>query len=211
MDVLLVDIRGNMNNIPQFELGKKHNVKKDKSIFTAKDTPSIILFNPKYPHNVGAAVRACSCFNAKAIVFTGNRVSLTPDEGKRGYRLPREERMKGYSHINIINDEYPFNRFDQSITPVAVEVRQNAELLPNFVHPKNPVYVFGPEDGSLPQIFLKHCQRFLYIPSPFCTNLAAAVYIVLYDRIAKLMRGEARIKEDEQNWIDNRYLKCGGI
>lgn len=198
-------------NIPQFESGRKHNIKKTHTLFTTAETPSIILYNPKYPHNIGATVRACSCFNAKSIVFTGNRVSLNPIKTKKGYRLPREERMKGYSHIKIINDEYPFNRFTQDVTPVAVEVRHNAELLPNFVHPKNPVYVFGPEDGSLPQIYLKHCQRFLYIPSPFCTNLAAAVYIVLYDRVAKLMRGEAEVKQNEQNWIDDRFLKCGGL
>jgi tRNA(Leu) C34 or U34 (ribose-2'-O)-methylase TrmL len=71
-----------------------------------------------------------------------------------------------------------------------LDVRRNTESLPNFVHPKNPVYVFGPEDGSLPQIYLKHCQRFLVIPSPYCLNLAAAVYITLYDRTAKILRGE---------------------
>jgi hypothetical protein len=27
-------------------------------------TPSVVLVNPKYPHNVGAALRVCSCFDA---------------------------------------------------------------------------------------------------------------------------------------------------
>lgn len=196
--------------LPEFELGDQINVRKEGELFTAEQTPSIIMHNPKYPHNVGAAVRACSCFDAKSIVFTGDRVSLTPDEGKGGYRLPREERMKGYSHVKIVNDNYPFNRFSDDVTPVAVEVRHNAELLPNFIHPVNPVYVFGPEDGSIPQIYLKHCQRFLYIPSPFCTNLAAAIYIVLYDRMSKMMQGLGEVREQDQYWIEQRYLKCGG-
>lgn len=180
-----------------FIAGDEINVKKTDGIFNKNHTPAIIMFNPKYPHNVGAAVRACSCFDSSLIVFSGDRVSLEP-EGKKGYRLPREERMKGYKHVKLINDEYPFNRFTKNVTPVAVELRPNAEQLPYFIHPENPVYVFGPEDGSIPQIYLKHCQRFLVIPSPFCLNLAASIYVVLYDRIAKIMRGEATYKEYEK-------------
>lgn len=173
----------------EFESGNEIKVRKTEDIFGFSATPAIIMHNPKYPHNVGAAVRACSCFGSKLIVFTGNRVSLEPNKTK-GYRLPREERMKGYKDVTLVNDEYPFNRFKKGIIPVAVEVRQNAEHLPFFRHPKNAVYVFGPEDGSLPQIYLKHCQRFVFIPSPHCLNLAAAIYVVLYDRRAKQLQGE---------------------
>ena len=172
--------------LPEFELGKEKNIRKTEGLFDPSHTPAIIMYNPKYPHNVGAAVRACSCFDSPLILFTGDRVSLEP-EGKKGYRLPREERMKGYKDVTLLNDNYPFNRFTKDVIPVAVEVRQNAELLPHFIHPKNAVYVFGPEDGSLPQIYLKHCQRFLFIPSKHCLNLSAAIYVVLYDRKMKEM------------------------
>ena len=180
----------------QFIAGDEINVKKTDGIFDKNHTPAIIMFNPKYPHNVGAAVRACSCFDANLIIWTGDRVPHPEDTQKDSisgikYRLPREERMKGYKHVKLVNDEYPFNRFNKEVTPVAVELRPNAEQLPHFVHPENPVYVFGPEDGSIPQIYLKHCQRFLVIPSPFCLNLAASIYVVLYDRISKIMRGES--------------------
>lgn len=171
---------------PEFELGDVRHMKKGDAIFDTSMTPAIVMFNPKYPHNVGAAVRACSCFDSPLIVFTGDRVSLEPS-GQKGYRMPREERMKGYKDVTLINDNYPFNRFTKQICPVAVEVRKNAELLPHFIHPQNAVYVFGPEDGSLPQIYLKHCQRFLYIPSNHCLNLASAIGIILYDRKSKEM------------------------
>jgi len=164
-----------------FEIGKEYNIKKEKKLITK--TPSVVLWNPKYPHNVGAAVRAASCFGVESILFTGSRVSL---DHKKGYRLPREERMKGYKDVILLNDDYPFNRFENDVIPVAVELRENAEPLPTFIHPEKAVYVFGPEDGSLPQITLKHCYRFIVIPSRHCVNLAAAVYLVLYDRIAKM-------------------------
>ena len=181
------------DSLPEFEYGDEISLRKNQELFNVSDTPAIIMHNPKYDHNVGAAVRACSCFGARAIVWTGDRV-WHPDEAKemgKKYRLPREERMKGYNDVMMVKDDYPFNRFDVNITPVAVEVRENSELLPHFIHPENPVYVFGPEDGSIPQIYLNHCHRFLKIPSPHCLNLAASIYVILYDRISKIMRGEA--------------------
>ena len=182
----------------EFIAGDRVRIRKHETLFDSTHTPAIIMHNPKYPHNVGAAVRACSCFDAKVIVWTGDRV-WTPEEAKskgKKYRLPREERMKGYKHVQMIKDDYPFNRFSPDITPVAVEVRDNSEMLPHFIHPENPVYVFGPEDGSLPQVSLNHCHRFLKIPSPYCLNLAASIYVVLYDRISKIMKGEATTKEN---------------
>jgi len=173
--------------IPEFEIGDEVKICKDNSIFDSSMTPAIIMTNPKYPHNVGAAVRACSCYGSPLILFTGRRVSLEPDKHKKGYRLPREERMKGYKDVTLLNDQYPFNRFTKDVIPVAVELRQNSEQLPFFEHPDNAVYVFGPEDGSIPQIYLKHCQRFLVIPSRHCLNLSMAIGTVLYDRRSKEM------------------------
>jgi tRNA(Leu) C34 or U34 (ribose-2'-O)-methylase TrmL len=170
------------NCLDDFILGDMFKVRKDQ-MFDSDMIPSVILHNPKYAHNVGAAVRAASCFGAKSIIFTGDRI-LHELRDKRKYKLPREERMKGYKDVAIYNDDYPFNRFS-NVTPVAVEVRDNSEPLPIFDHPENPVYVFGPEDGSLPQVTLKHCYRFIVIPSKHCLNLAAAVYLVLYDRLQK--------------------------
>jgi tRNA(Leu) C34 or U34 (ribose-2'-O)-methylase TrmL len=144
-------------------------------------TPAVALVNPKYPHNVGAAVRAASCFGVKQVWFSGNRVSLSPTAGSR---LPREERMKGYREVELRQFDYFFDQFPDA-TPVAVELRPNSEQLPDFEHPENPLYVFGPEDGSIPQVMLRHCHRFVVIPTRHCVNLSAAVYMVLYDRLLK--------------------------
>lgn len=169
------------DEVTEFEWKETYNIKKEAKLIDK--TPSIVLCNPKYPHNVGAAVRAASCFGAKSIIFTGSRVSLNPS---KGYRLPREERMKGYKDVMLLNDDYPFNRFNNNVVPVAVEVRENSEPLPIFIHPENAIYVFGPEDGSISQMMLTHCHRFIVIPSKHCLNLAAAVYLILYDRITKI-------------------------
>jgi tRNA(Leu) C34 or U34 (ribose-2'-O)-methylase TrmL len=169
-------------NSEDFKPGRIYKIGKNTTMFSDDMTPSIALWNPKYPHNVGAAVRAASCFGAKAVIFSGNRI---PVDNTKNSRLPREERMKGYYDVRIINDDYFFNRFSGNVVPVAVEVRKNSEPLPTFVHPDRPLYVFGPEDGSLPQTLLRHCQRFVIIPSRHCLNLGNAVNVVLYDRLYK--------------------------
>jgi len=152
--------------------------------------PAIALVDPKYPHNVGAAVRAASCFGIGQVWFSGNRVSLTPH---KGYRLPREERMKGYKDVELRQCDKFFDQFEREVTPVAVELRPGAEMLHEFEHPENPLYVFGPEDGSLTKVETRHCHRFLVIPTRHCTNLAAATYLILYDRLVK--RHNAGVEE----------------
>lgn len=105
--------------------------------------------------------------------------------------------MKGYGSVELCHGDYFFDAFADAV-PVAVEVRPNSEVLPDFEHPENAVYVFGPEDGTLGSKTLQHCHRFLTIPSHHCLNLAAAVYVVLYDRVAKQRRFElAQIEEPE--------------
>jgi tRNA C32,U32 (ribose-2'-O)-methylase TrmJ len=41
--------------------------------------PAIVLVDPKFPHNVGAAVRAASCYRLGQVWFTGERVHLVGD------------------------------------------------------------------------------------------------------------------------------------
>ena len=144
--------------------------------------PAVVLIDPKYPHNVGMVVRLAACYGLRQVWFTGDRVSLEP---LRGERLPREERMKGYRDVQLIHHEHVFDRFPAGTVPVAVEVRANSEPLHSFEHPDNVLYVFGPEDGSIPPALLPRCHRFLVIPTRHCLNLATAVATVLWDRAYK--------------------------
>ena len=147
--------------------------------------PAIALVDPKFPHNVGAAVRAASCYGIRQVWFSGSRVQL---RGARGYRLPREERMRGYMDVELRQSDAFFDAFPRDVVPVAIEVRSNSESLIDFEHPEHALYVFGAEDGSLGKAVLRHCHRFVIIPTRHCTNLSAAVYTVLYDRHAKRAR-----------------------
>lgn len=142
---------------------------------------AIILENPKYPRNVGNAVRACSCYGIPELVFTGSRVSLEPYPG---YRLPREERMRGYKDVQVSVNDRPLDKFDGA-TMVGVELLHGATPLTYYEHPEDAVYVFGPEDGGITKGMRSAIHHFVFIPTRHCTNLSAAVYTVLYDRQLK--------------------------
>lgn len=99
--------------------------------------------------------------------------------------------MKGYKDVTWAKSERPFEEFEGYV-PIAIEVRENSEMLQNFVHPEKALYVFGPEDDSLRSVTLRHCHRFVAIPSRHCLNLSMAVGTVLYDRFVK-MNPDARL------------------
>ncbi len=144
-------------------------------------TPAVLLMNPKDPRNVAQIIRACSCFGIEQCWFTGNRAQINMNGLTR---LPREERMKGYSKVDLIQYDYPFEQFTD-VTPIGIEIIKGAEMMPTFEHPENALYVFGPEDGSLSKIARTFCHRFVFIPMAHCANLAASVYLTLYDRCLK--------------------------
>jgi tRNA(Leu) C34 or U34 (ribose-2'-O)-methylase TrmL len=147
--------------------------------------PGVVLIDPKFSHNVGATIRACSCFGIESFVWTGSRIELSKYQ-----RLPREERMKGYKSVQFENHQRPFDLFDH-FTPVCVEVYEQSEPLTTFEHPENALYVFGPEDGRVPQVVRRLCHRFVHIPAHFCLNLSAAVNVVLAHRlISRQMAGK---------------------
>lgn len=146
------------------------------------NAPAVILINPKYSHNVGAAIRACSCFDVSTLIWTGSRVNP-----KEYTRLPREERMKGYRDVGWNNIANPFDlAWPCESVPICVEIQPGSMPLPLLEHPRLALYVFGPEDGGVSQTIRRFCHYFVHIPSRHCLNLSAAVNVVLYDRAIKL-------------------------
>lgn len=150
--------------------------------------PAVLLMDPKYSHNVGQVVRLACCWGVRSVAYTGSRVDLAGAVE----RIPREERMRDYASVDLMRYDRPFDILTG--TPVAVEVRENAEDLTDFEHPRDAVYVFGPEDGGLGRVTLLQCHRFVSIPTAHCLNLSTAVATVLYDRHCKEQRRDRLLK-----------------
>ncbi|MES9856301.1 MAG: TrmH family RNA methyltransferase [Sedimenticola sp.] len=142
---------------------------------------SIGLCNPKSPENVASVMRAAGNFRVDSVFYTGRRypraVELNPD-------IPRMSRSVSLgvplSGVSCLLDEAEVN-----MEIVCVEFAENATPLPEFQHPDNAFYVFGPEDGTISQEVIDRADAVVYVPTVGCMNLAATVNVVLYDRLIK--------------------------
>lgn len=136
------------------------------------------LCNPKSPTNVGAVMRAAGCYQASQVRYSGGRF----------------ERAAQYqTDTKDIASSIPLLRFDDLLEQLAdgmqvvcVEFAEGATPLPGFVHPDCALYLFGPEDGSVPQEIIDAAHHVVFVPTTGSMNLAATVNVVLYDRLAKL-------------------------
>ena len=138
---------------------------------------SIGLTNPKNPSNVGAVLRAAGCFGVDAVFYTGERYP-------RAARFQTDTRNAGQT-IPLTGVACLLDSVDEGTTIVCVELVEGATALPEFRHPDNALYIFGPEDGTLSQDVVDRAEAVVYVPTTGCLNLAATVNVVLYDRLAK--------------------------
>jgi tRNA(Leu) C34 or U34 (ribose-2'-O)-methylase TrmL len=139
------------------------------------------LDNPKCPANIGGALRAAGCYRAALVVIGGSRPirlsGLVTDT------------MKAYRHVPHLVAEDVMGSIPYDCVPVAVDLVEGATPLPAYEHPERAFYVFGAEDATLGKRVLSLCRDRIAVPTARCMNLAATVNVVLYDRMAKEVRG----------------------
>jgi tRNA(Leu) C34 or U34 (ribose-2'-O)-methylase TrmL len=136
---------------------------------------AIGLHRPKTPANVGSVLRAAGCYDVRLVVASGCRYSRAPTDVGAAYR-----------HIPFIHDvESIFDCIPFDCVPVAVDLLEGAKALPTYRHPERAFYIFGPEDGTLGKAITDRCRDKIMVPTRSCMNLAAAVNVILYDRLAK--------------------------
>jgi tRNA(Leu) C34 or U34 (ribose-2'-O)-methylase TrmL len=138
----------------------------------------LAIINPKSPENMGSILRAAGCYQAQSIRYTGERYARAKAFQTDTKNVHLDIKV---SHV----DEIICKTTDKNLTKVAVELVEGAIPLPNFIHPENCLYIFGPEDGSIEQGIVDQCEHVVYIPTIGCMNLAATVNVLLYDRLAK--------------------------
>ena len=159
----------------------KSDVKRNKS---DRGFAAIGLFNPKFEGNVGGAMRAAACYGAKAIYLIKNRNPLSFSKGK--LKKISSDTCKAYKHIPTSVVDCLFENGPIGCMPVAVELSDKATNIFDFTHQPRSLYIFGPEDGSIPPKILDRCPVKIYVPTSFCMNLAATVNVVLFHRMMQL-------------------------
>jgi len=142
-----------------------------------KEHVVIGLTDPKSPSNVGAVMRAAGCYQADEVRYTGVRYARA---------------AKFHTDTKAVSRIIPLNAVETligNLLPgqkiVCVDLVEGAIPLPEFTHPDNAVYIFGPEDGTIAQEVINSADAVVYVPTIGCMNLAASVNVLLYDRLAK--------------------------
>lgn len=107
----------------------------------------------------------------------------------RRYTKSNTDTMKAWRHLPLLQVDDLFAVVPHDCVPVAVDLLDDASDLRTYVHPERAFYIFGPEDGTLGKDIVARCRDKVFVPTAFCMNLAAAVNVVLYDRMSK--RGAA--------------------
>lgn len=146
-----------------------------------KTSSRIGLINPKSPHNVSSIMRTAGNFSVDSVFYTGKRY---PRALMRNPGLPDMHRKVGQA-IPLLEVSSMLEAVTENMKLVCIEFAENAISLPDYQHPENALYMFGPEDGSLTQELINAADDVVYIPTIKSMNLAATVNVVLYDRLAK--------------------------
>ncbi len=149
----------------------------------------IALTNPKSSSNVGGAMRAAGCYDAQKVVYSGDRFN-------RAVRLAADT-QKVHEIVPLVHYEDLLTALEPGMKLICVDLIEGAIPLPNFEHPENAMYLFGPEDGTIKQQVINKADAVVYIPTIGCMNLAASVNVVLYDKLAK----------SQQHQLDNDLIK----
>jgi tRNA(Leu) C34 or U34 (ribose-2'-O)-methylase TrmL len=146
------------------------------SMIAKRGFATIGLSNPKHIVNIGAALRAASCYGVSMVAISGGR-----------YKRAATDTLASYRHIPTLHNlDDVFDAIPFDTVPIAVDFVEGAVDLCTFKHPERAFYIFGPEDGTLGKKTTDRCKYSVMIPTAFCMNLAATINVILYDRMAKL-------------------------
>jgi tRNA(Leu) C34 or U34 (ribose-2'-O)-methylase TrmL len=135
----------------------------DQNYLVKQMTESILsigLSNPKSPTNVGLIMRAAGCFEVGSVFYTGERYDraapFNTDTQNACLRIP-------LTWVPSLPGDV-----DDNTQVVCVEL------------------VEGAEDGTIDQKVIDKADSVVFIPTIGSLNLAAAVNVMLYDRLAKM-------------------------
>ena len=123
-------------------------------------------------------MRSSGNFGVDSIFYTGSRYPRARDMTQD---LPKMSRKVGAS-VPVVGVDDLLHVVEEGAHIVCVELAVNAVSLPEYQHPENAFYLFGPEDGTLPQCIIDRADDVIFVPTIGCMNLAATVNVVLYDR-----------------------------
>ncbi|MFL2665294.1 MAG: TrmH family RNA methyltransferase [Dehalococcoidia bacterium] len=149
-----------------------------KSTLNRRGFACVGLSNPQDGVNIGHALRAALCFDARLVIIENpgkniNIKKLLTDPGK------------AYRHIPIITTKNILDIIPTDCEIIGVELDPESIDIKKFSHPERACYIFGPENGSISKKILNKCDSIISIPTTISLNLGMTVNITMYDRLLK--------------------------
>jgi len=133
--------------------------------------------NGKTPENLGVLWRSAQNLGASFIFTIGNRYAKQASDTHNAVKaLP-------YFHYKTFEDFY--QHLPKGAMLIGVELNDEAELLSEFKHPRNAVYLLGAEDHGLSKKAVKKSHKIIKFDTPKSLNVSVAGSIVMYDRSVK--------------------------
>ncbi len=162
------------------------------------DNVAIVLLNPKFPENIGAAARSSWNMGVSQLVVV------------RPERPEHEPMAKMATHkaVHLIDNMDFHHNLEEALAPYSLVIGTTArrgrqrptqcgprevirEILP-FVQENKVAFLFGPEDRGLTNDDLKYCQKTSSIPTADFSslNLAQAVAVHCYELYYELIHSQ---------------------
>jgi len=131
------------------------------------------------PLNVGNLLRSAHSFGASFFFTINTSVDVR--------EMAVSDTSGAFDHIPFYDFKSPADMIvPRNTSLVAVEFLEDSIELPSFRHPKQAIYVLGPEKNNVSPAMLERCDYTIKIPMKFCVNVGVAGAIVMYDRLISM-------------------------
>ncbi len=140
-----------------------------------------VLHHLKSPENAGIIVRTHVAFGGRQLVVVGPEPWRFK---KRAQAFSRHFEQLCEVVRLVTDDEFFAWCARQGCTPIAVEISETSQLLPDFAFPSHPALIVGNEGTGLPPEFLSRCAHTVMIPQfgpVACLNAAVSCGMAIYE------------------------------
>ncbi|AZQ43332.1 RNA methyltransferase [Nonlabens ponticola] len=135
------------------------------------------IMNGKTPENLGVLWRSAQNLGASFIYTIGKRYAKQASDTHNAVdSIP-------YFHYKTFEDFY--KHLPKGAMLVGIEFVDDAQLLQDFKHPRNCVYLLGAEDHGLSNLAIEKSHHLVKFNTPRSLNVSVAGSIVMYDRSVK--------------------------
>ena len=134
------------------------------------------------PRNIGMIIRSHVAFGGKGFIFSGYNPPYKFSKKNKAYSRSLEKHCKPLQFA--VSEELFVWLSTEEIKSVAIEITEDAVLLPEFIFPEKCAIIFGAESGGLPDDVIDRCDFVVKIPqfgNIGSMNVAISASIVMYE------------------------------